>query len=142
INANEEFVKACQWISSRHMEEIEIRMGLDTISKYSERFARDLAPFAEHYGKHDAKEPHELRETLFPVMRAGDFGLTRDLHALYLLWSEIHVSLTILGQSSRELRDKELYKLCNEFEKNHMKQKRWILTQLKHRGPHSLVVPV
>lgn len=141
-HANEEFVKACQWISMHHFEEIEIKMGLDTISKYSENFVRDLKPFMNHYGKHDAKEPARLREILFPTMRAGDFGLMRDLHCLYLLWSEIHISLLVIGQSSREMRDEKLHKLCTEFEENSKKQQRWILTHLKHRGPHSLVVPL
>ena len=141
MEANEEFAKACGSVASRHMEETEVRMGMMKLSEFSTEAMALLRPFTEKYGERETDETHELRDTLLPSVRAGSFGVLRDLHSLYILASQIHISLTIVMQASKELRDRELLEACMEMDEENKRQQAWLLTQIEHRAPHTLVVP-
>ena len=85
--------------------------------------------------------PESLRSTLFPSARTGAFGLLRDLHSLLVLHSETHVALTVVMQAAKELRDERLLDACHHLEERGLTQKAWLENQIKHRAPHTLVVP-
>jgi anaerobic selenocysteine-containing dehydrogenase len=139
--ANEEFVKACESVASHHLEETEIQMGMRKLSEFSTEAVGLLRPFAEEYGEHGEKEPGKLRATLFPAVRPGSFGVLRDLHGLYVMASEIHVALAVVMQASKELRDEELLDACIHMDEQNKRQQAWLMTQIEHRAPHTLVVP-
>jgi ferredoxin-nitrate reductase len=139
--ANEEFAKACASVASHHPEEIEIQMGMKKLGEFSAEARALLQPFTKRYGEHKAEEPNNLRTTLFPTVRAGSFGVLRDLHGLYVMASEIHIALTIVMQASKELRDEELLDACIHMDEQNKRQQAWLLTQIEHRAPHTLVVP-
>lgn len=141
ISAHQQFIQAGHEVSLQHFEELDIRLAMRTVSEYSATFVRELAPFAERYGAHPSKEPGRIRQAVFPVIRISPFGLVRDLHGLLQLCSEAHLCLTMVAQASRAMRDAELEGLCKRFEQSQRKQERWLLTQLKRRGPWSMVVP-
>jgi ferredoxin-nitrate reductase len=141
IEANEQFVKACETVSTRHAEDAEVRLGMAKLSEFSYVAVELLRPFGEVYGRRDADGAEDLRSTLFPAVPSGSFGLLRDLHALYVMSSEVHISLTIVMQASKELRDDELLAVCIYLDEQNKRQQAWLMTQIEHRAPHTLVVP-
>jgi ferredoxin-nitrate reductase len=141
VESNEQFIEACTSVATHHLEEAEIQQGMTKLSRFSEEATRQLAPFVAKYGEREAEEPDKLRATLFPTVRAGSFGLLRDLHALYVMASEVHVSLTIVMQASKELRDEELLSGCIHLDEQNKRQQAWLVTQIEHRASHILVVP-
>jgi ferredoxin-nitrate reductase len=141
VEANEQFVRACATVTSHHPEEAEVRQGLTKLSKFSGEAVERLRPFAERYGRREAGEPGDLRSTLFPATRGGSFGLLRDLHTLYVMSCEVHVALTIVTQASKELRDESLLAVCMHLDEQNKRQQAWLMTQIEHRAPHTLVVP-
>jgi hypothetical protein len=114
---------------------------MQKLSQFSNEAVAALKPFGEKYGRHETKESQKLRSTLFPAARAGAFGLLRDLHALFVMASEIHVALSIVMQASKELRDKELLSICIHMDEQNKRQQAWLMTQIEHRASHTLVVP-
>src|SRR5205085_11684036 len=87
--SNEQFQLACLSVSSHHLEEAEIQAGMRKLSQFSDEAIEILKPFGEKYGQQETKEPEKLRTTLFPAARAGAFGVLRDLHALFVMASEV-----------------------------------------------------
>jgi hypothetical protein len=55
--------------------------------------------------------------------------------------SEIHISLAIVMQASKELRDEELLDICMHMDEQNKRQQAWLITQIEHRASHTLVVP-
>jgi anaerobic selenocysteine-containing dehydrogenase len=141
-HAHEEFVAAVQQMTAGHAENDEIRRGGQLIASFSSEAAGRLRPFLEKYGETEPKEPTKLRQTLFPAARGGGFGLVRDLHALYLMASEVHVSTAIMMDAAKELRDRPLLELCIWMDEQNKRQLAWCTTQIKENAPAALVVPV
>jgi anaerobic selenocysteine-containing dehydrogenase len=141
VEANEQFDAACASVASHHPEEPEIRLGMKKLGQFSTEAVERLRSFRDKYGEHEAKEPSRLRTTLFPAVRAGAFGVLRDLHALFVMASEIHIALTIVMQCSKELRDEELLDVCIHLDEQNKRQQAWLVTQIEHRASHTLVVP-
>jgi hypothetical protein len=112
-----------------------------SLAQFSEAAVESLRPFAEKYGQRDTDEPGDLRSTLIPSVRSGSFGLLRDLHSLYVMASEIHVALAAVMQASKALRDDQLLEVCIHLDEQNKRQQAWLITQINHRAPHTLVVP-
>ena len=141
VEANEQFMNACETVSARHAEDAEVRQGMATLSEFSYVAVELLRPFEDAYGRRGAGEPSDIRSAALPTMPSGSFGLLRDLHALYVMTSEVHISLTIVMQASKELRDDELLAVCIYIDEQNKRQQAWLVTQIEHRAPHTLVVP-
>jgi hypothetical protein len=141
VEANEQFAKACGTVSTRHAEDAELRLGMRKLSEFSREAVERLRPFGEAYGRGDADDPSDLRSALFPSVPSGSFGLLRDLHALYVMSAEVHIALTIVMQASKELRDERLLAVCIHLDEQNKRQQAWLMTQIEHRAPHTLVVP-
>ncbi|HEV2861874.1 MAG TPA: nitrate reductase [Pyrinomonadaceae bacterium] len=141
VEANEQFVEACETVASRHAEDAEMRQGMTKLSEFSYVAAELLRPFEDVYGAKDADEPSDLRSAVLPSAPSGSFGLLRDLHALYVMSAEVHIALTIVMQASKELRDDELLAVCIYLDEQNKRQQAWLVTQIEHRAPHTLVVP-
>jgi anaerobic selenocysteine-containing dehydrogenase len=140
-SSHEQFVRACQTASARHLEEPDVRAGLAELARFSTDAVGSLRPFADRYGAPEAAEPNELREILLPAVRAGAYGLLRDLHDLAVLASDSHLTLAIVAQAAKALRDDGLLKLCEHLNEQTRLQHAWLLTHAKHRAAHTLVVP-
>ena len=141
VEANEQFMKACETVAARHAEDAEVRLGMAKLSEFSYVAVELLRPFGDVYGRRGADEPSDIRSAALPTMPSGSFGLLRDLHALYVMSAEVHVSLTIVMQASKELRDDELLAVCIYIDEQNKRQQAWLMTQIEHRAPHTLVVP-
>jgi len=139
--AHEQLVLASETVAGRYQEEPEIQNGLATLIGFSTAAIESLGPFIEKYGEPQASEPQTLREALLPVSRAGAYGLLCDLHDLSIVASEAHLSLTIVTQAALALRDEQLLAVCRGLDEQSSRQQAWLLTQIKHRAAHTLVVP-
>jgi predicted molibdopterin-dependent oxidoreductase YjgC len=139
--AHEEFATACETVAARYLEEIEVRSGLGKLAGFSRESVGLLRPLLKKYGEEKPDEPDRLRKALFPAARADAFGLLRDLHDLFLMATEVHVTLAIVLQAAQALRDPVLVNACEEMETKNELQKTLLLTQIKHRAPHALVIP-
>lgn len=139
--ANQQFAKACAAVGAEQFADFEMVAGTKKLAQFSQEAVESLGPFIDTYGCHEAKEAEKLRQTLFPTPRAGAFGLLRDLHGLFLLASEIHVALSIVMQAAKQLRDESLVQCCVHLDEQNKRQQAWLMTQIQHRAPHTLVVP-
>ncbi len=139
--AEQEFAKACASVAEHHPEETEIQTGMKQLASFSLAADAELQQFIEKYGKVDSEEAEKLNSALFPIVRAGAFGLLRDLHNLFIMAFEIHVSLAIVMQASKELRDEEMLAFCIVADETNKRQLAWINTQIEHRASHTIVVP-
>jgi hypothetical protein len=139
-SCHEQFARACQTVTSRHLEP-EVEDGLRRLARFSTEAVAAVQPFIQRYGQEDVDEAEDLREALFPAARAGAYGLLRDLHDLEVLASEAHLTLTIVMQAAKALRDERLLQVCERLDEQTRRQQAWLLTQVKHRAAHTLVVP-
>jgi anaerobic selenocysteine-containing dehydrogenase len=141
--AHEEFARACDEVKAQHLEESEVVGGLTKLVRFTHDSLSRLRPYLAGYGQQngEAKEPRNLRTLLLPPVRSGSFGLLRNLHDLYLLASEIHITLTAVMQAAKALRDEGLVAVCMQLDGQNKRQLAWLLAQIQHRAPHTLVVP-
>ena len=89
----------------------------------------------------DRPEPSKLAGVLFEGNRAGGFGLLRDLHDLWLLAGESHISWEVLHQAAKALRDEELQAICEAGRAFNNRQVAWLRTRIDAAAPQALVVP-
>lgn len=140
-DAHEEFAAACDYLSSQHANEAEIREGSKLIGDFSRGAVESLGPFIDKHGERPEPEPRELRRLLFPEPRAGGFGLLRDLHALYVLAADAHVATEVVDDAARELRDEPLHELCLALREQNRRQRAWVETMIKESAAQSVAVP-
>ena len=141
VSAQKQFALAAKKVMQTHAAESEVRAGLKLLASMSEESVERLSPALERHGRRGGKEPKAMRRALFPPLRAGAFGLLRDLHDLYLMNAEELATLMIVLQAAKALRDDELLQACGHIEGEIDRQRSWLMTQLKKRAPQSLVVP-
>ncbi|MFO0929680.1 MAG: nitrate reductase [Gemmataceae bacterium] len=139
--ASAEVAAACDYLSTQHQQNAEIREGARVIGAFSRQAIDQLKPFVDQYGEQRSTEPHALRETLFPAPRAGGFGLLRDLHSLQVLVTDAHVAVQVVKNAARELRDDDLHALCLLLYGQNQRQQAWVDTMIQADGPQAVVVP-
>jgi anaerobic selenocysteine-containing dehydrogenase len=139
--AHEQFAAACDYMTRQHAENAEIREGSLVIGDFSRRAAEELRPFAERYGERASDEPEALRRVMFPESRFGSYGLLRDIHALYLMACESHISNTIVMDAAKELRDDALLRACVHHDGQIKRQQAWCITMNQESAAQSVVVP-
>ncbi len=139
--AHGEFARACATVAARYPVELDLHDGLGKLATYSTEAVTALGPFVDKYGQQSSSEPKDLRQAILPSARAGAFGILRDLHDLTVLVAEAKTALTVVLQAARALRDQDLITFCEHLEGQTRRQKLWLMTHLKHRAAHTLVVP-
>jgi ferredoxin-nitrate reductase len=139
--AHAEFAKACREVGGRHLEEPDVREGLDKLARANDAAAAALKPFLKTYGEKKSGEPDDLRDALIPSARSGAFGVLRDLHDLLVMAAEVQTALTVVTQAAKALRDEALEQSCAQRADEVAGHQGWLLSHLKHRAAHTLVVP-
>ncbi|MFL5340192.1 MAG: molybdopterin oxidoreductase family protein, partial [Gemmataceae bacterium] len=128
-----EFALACRSLMAIHLEEPGLQAGLEMLARFSDEAAGALEPFVTTYGEHSPREPHHLRQMLFPAARPGAFGILRDLQALAVLATEVQTATTILGKAAQALRDAALHAACEHLDEQVRRQLAWLLDHIQHR---------
>ena len=139
LSSKKRLAKHYAFLAARHENEPAILDGCTLFAKWSAAHVRDLEKLPERYGSAsvaDAKEPDSFSGT-----RPGGLGLLRDLHDLWLMVNDAHLSITILVQAARALRDNKMAATLIEIGLETDRQIAWIDTHIKTIAPQALVVP-
>jgi hypothetical protein len=138
--AQSELGNAFREVGSAHADEHDVRLTCAKLARQCDRHAELLEPFAERYRAGKADEPERLHSQLFNGTRSGSLALLRDLHDLYLMACECHISWTLVGQAAQGLRDRELLDVVRSCEGETSLQLLWLRSRMKDAAPQTLVV--
>ncbi len=133
--------EALKDIAEHHKDEPDVYSACNLLASWSKTHVQNIEKFKDRYSEHKESEPEDLRKEIFHGPRSGGIGLVRDLHDLWLLANESHISWIVLLQAAKSLRDKELESVCSECDQQNRRQMAWILTRIKQAAPQALVVP-
>lgn len=137
--SDDELAEALLSVAEHHKDEPDIYEDCKLLAKWSKAHVQRLQPFCEKYGEESESEPKKLHHSLFKGPRKGGVGLLRDLHDLYLMATEAHISWTVLGMAAMGLQDKELEAACAELGHETERQMAWLLMRIKLAAPMALV---
>jgi hypothetical protein len=101
-----------------------------------------LKPFIAKYGERREGEPERLDKALLVQRSQGGFDLLRDLHDLWLLVNESMMSLMVLEQAARALRDQQLLDTLEHMQNRNERQQMWLKTRISQAAPQVLLVPI
>lgn len=135
-------VKAFGQVRHTHIKEPDIDALCKLFSEWSKEAESLLKPFVEKYGARREGEPKRLDKALLVERREGGFDMLRDLHDLWLLVNESLISLNVLEQAARALRDEELLDTLKHMQDRNDRQMVWLKTRISQAAPQVLVVPL
>ncbi|WP_424354659.1 molybdopterin oxidoreductase family protein [Methanobacterium sp. MBAC-LM] len=139
--SEQQLEQAFKDVAEHHKDEPDVYAACNLLASWSKIHYEKIEKFKDHYSEHKESEPGDLRKEIFHGPRSGGVGLVRDLHDLWLLANESHISWIVLLQAAKSLRDKKLESVCEECDQQNRRQMAWILTRIKQAAPQALVVP-
>jgi hypothetical protein len=134
-----ELGEAFHEIAEGHHEEPDIFHTCEKLAAQCEDHARQLEPFAKRYSEEAPEEPERLHSELFQGIRSGGLGLLRDLQDLYPMAAECDISWTMIGQAAQGVRDRDLFAVVQQCERETAVQLKWLRTRMKEAAPQALV---
>ena len=96
--------------------------------------------FSQKYGERQKGEPKRLDKALLVKRKPGGFDMLRDFHDLWLLVNESMMSLLVLEQAARALRDQQLLDVLKQMQDRNERQLIWLKTRINQAAPQVLVV--
>ncbi len=140
-SAERQLEKAMRQVGERHQKEPDMRPILNLFADWSRENAEALEPLIARYSASERDEPDRLASALFQGKRSGGLGLLRDLHDLWLLASEAHVTWEVLHQAAQALRDAEMVETCRHCAELTDRRIAWLRTRIDQAAPQAVVVP-
>jgi anaerobic selenocysteine-containing dehydrogenase len=134
-------VKAFHQVRTTHPDEPDIGPLCKLFAQWSEEAGGMLKPFVTKYGERREGEPKRLDKALLVQRKRGGFDMLRDLHDLWLLVNESMMSLNVLEQAARALRDEGLLNTLKQMQDRNERQQTWLKTRISQGAPQILVVP-
>jgi ferredoxin-nitrate reductase len=128
-------------VRTTHPDEPDIGPLCKLFSEWSAEAASMLQPFVAKYGERREGEPKRLDKALLVKRTQGGFDLLRELHDVWLLVNESMISLNVLEQAARALRDDKLLGALKQMQKRNERQQIWLKTRISQAAPQILVVP-
>jgi hypothetical protein len=135
-------VKGFEQIRKTHPDEPDIDALCKLFAIWSGEAEALLKPFVVHYGERQEGEPKRLDKALLIKRRQGGFDMLRDLHDLWLLVNESMLSLVVLEQGARALRDGSLLHALKGMQDRNERQLNWLRTRINQAAPQVLTVPL
>jgi formylmethanofuran dehydrogenase subunit D len=135
-------VKAFSQVRATHPDEPDIGPMCKLFSEWSVEAEGILKPFVASYGERQEGEPKRLDKALLIQRKQGGFHMLRDLHDLWLLVNESMISLNVLEQAARALRDRNLLEALKKMQDRNERQQTWLKTRISQAAPQTLVVPI
>jgi len=132
---------ALEKVAEVHAEEPDIHEECSMLARWSRQELESLRGIIERYGEARETEPDRLGKAISPRLKTTGLGLVRDLHDCWLLGQETSMSLVVLDQASKALRDEEMKSLIERIENQNKRQLAWLKTRIKQAAPQALVVP-
>jgi anaerobic selenocysteine-containing dehydrogenase len=135
-------VKAFGQVRSTHPDEPDIGPICTLFKEWCAEAESTLKPFIVKYGERREGEPKRLDKALLVKRKQGGFDLLRDLHDLWLLVNESMMSLNVLEQAARALRDEAFLEALTDMQGRNERQQTWLKTRISQAAPQTLIVPV
>jgi anaerobic selenocysteine-containing dehydrogenase len=135
-------VKGFEQVRKTHPDEPDIDGLCRLFAAWSKQAESMLKPFISKYGERQDGEPKRLDKALLVKRKQGGFDMLRDIHDLWLLVNESMISLVVLEQASRALRDDELLDTLKHMQNRNERQLIWLKTRINQAAPQILVVPL
>jgi ferredoxin-nitrate reductase len=135
-------VKAFEQVRLTHPDEPDIGPLCKLFGEWSREAGSILKPFVAKYGERREGEPQRLDKALLVKRKQGGFDMLRDLHDLWLLVNESMMSLNVLEQAGRALRDDQLLTALKHMQCRNERQQTWLKARISQAAPQTLVVPV
>ncbi|WP_223247205.1 molybdopterin-dependent oxidoreductase [Sulfuriferula sp. AH1] len=139
--SEQRLVKGLNQLAHTHAEEPDIGTLSRLFASWSQNAVQALQPFTEQYGERQAGEPERLDAALLIPRKPGGFNLLRHLHDLWLMVNESLISIDVLEQASKALRDQELEAAIGHIRQQNQRQAVWLWTRIRQAAPQTLVVP-
>lgn len=141
LESEQRLVKGLNQLAQTHVDEPDVGTLSRLFASWSQNAAQALQPFIEHYGARQAGEPERLDAALLIPRKPGGFNLLRHLHDLWLMVNESLISIDVLEQASKALRDHELEAAIAHIRQQNQRQSVWLRTRIRQAAPQTLVVP-
>jgi ferredoxin-nitrate reductase len=129
-------------VGERHAAEPDMRPICNLFADWSRQNVEALAPLIARYSANEGRdEPERLNKALFHGERSGGLGLLRDLHDLWLLANEAHITWEVLKQAAQAMRDEEMIATCRRCTEQADRRIAWLRTRIDQAAPQAVVVP-
>jgi ferredoxin-nitrate reductase len=135
-------LRAFEQVRNTHPDEPDVGPICNQFEKWCAEAESTLKSFIARYGERREGEPKRLDKALLVKRKQGGFDLLRDLHDLWLLVNESMMSLNVLEQAARALRDEEFLDALKQMQTRNERQQVWLKTRISQAAPQTLVVPV
>jgi hypothetical protein len=135
-------VKSFTQLRESHSDEPDVNAICKLFAEWSQEAQSTLKPFIEKYGERHEGEPERLDHALLIKRSHGAFELLRDLHDLWLLVNESMMSLNVLEQGARAIRDEDLLGALKHMQNRNERQRDWLKTRINQAAPQVLTVPI
>jgi anaerobic selenocysteine-containing dehydrogenase len=132
---------ALEAVAEAHSPEPDIYNECRMLAGWNRAELQNLRMIIELYGEAQESEPDRLRRAVSPKLRNTALGLVRDLHDCWILVQETRMSLIVLDQAAKALRDGEMQALVERVMQHNDRQAAWLQTRIKQAAPQALVVP-
>jgi anaerobic selenocysteine-containing dehydrogenase len=135
-------VKGFEQVRKTHPDEPDVDALCKLFARWSKEAESMLKPFISEYGERQEGEPKRLDKALLVKRSQGGFAMLRDFHDLWLLVNESMMSLIVLEQAARALRDQGLLDTLKHMQDQNERQLTWLKTRINQAAPQILVVPL
>jgi anaerobic selenocysteine-containing dehydrogenase len=135
-------VKGFEQVRKTHPDEPDVDALCKLFARWSKEAESMLKPFISQYGERQEGEPKRLDKALLVKRSQGGFAMLRDFHDLWLLVNESMMSLIVLEQAARALRDQGLLDTLKHMQDQNERQLTWLKTRINQAAPQILVVPL
>jgi hypothetical protein len=139
LKTEEDLAKAFSTVAQRHARQLDVEHPCELFSSWSGENAQGLLPFTLQYGSSGGREVRQLYHDLFDHRDAGSLALLRDLHHLWLMVQDAHITWTVVLQTASALRNEELKALCTQAQAHNHRQLIWLRTRIKSGAPQTLI---
>jgi hypothetical protein len=135
-------VKGFEQVRKTHPDEPDVDALCKLFARWSKEAESMLKPFISEYGERQEGEPKRLDKALLVKRSQSGFAMLRDFHDLWLLVNESMMSLIVLEQAARALRDQGLLDTLKHMQDQNERQLTWLKTRINQAAPQILVVPL
>ena len=139
--SEEALARTLEQVADAHEREPDVRGECRQLASTARDALPEIAKLKSRYGEAREAEPERLGKAVSPQLKATGYGLVRDLHDCWLLACESQMSLVLLDQAGKALRDEQMIELLRHMSEENARVRNWLMTRAMRAAPQALVVP-
>lgn len=140
VKTEQDLSKAFSVVAKRHAQQLDVEHPCKLFSTWSNENVQALLPLIERYGSLGGREATQLYHDLFDRRLSDSLALLRDLHHLWLMAQDAHITWAVVLQTASALRDEPLKVVCTKAQAYNHRQLIWLRTRIKSGAPQTLIV--